>query len=144
MHDETVKGMNNGKDLHTLMADIVIPPEFEVGQGYGKVSWSVRAIWENYAGWFHHDSTAELFSVPQRAVHADIVELAGGAEALLERASAKLAEGRREEAIHLLDIVRGAGAESERSRQLVVQAHEMLLEDSENFWLSSWLKNQIQ
>lgn len=144
VHDETVKGMNAGKDLHTLMAEIAIPPEFEVGQGYGKVSWSVRAIWENYAGWFHHASTTELYAVPQRAVHADLVELAGGAEALLERASAKLSQGRREEALHLLDIVRGAGADSAESRQLAARAHEMLLDESENFWLSSWLKNQIQ
>ena len=54
VHDETVKGMNEGKDVHSLMRDISLPPELEVGQGYGKVSWSVRAIWENYAGWFKH------------------------------------------------------------------------------------------
>ena len=46
MHDETVKGMNAGKDVHTLMAEIELPPELDVGQGYGKVSWSLRAIWE--------------------------------------------------------------------------------------------------
>ena len=39
VHDETVRGMNEGKDLHTLMQSIELPPELEVGQGYGKVSW---------------------------------------------------------------------------------------------------------
>ena len=144
VHDETVRGMNEGKDVHTLMTEIVLPPEFEVGQGYGKVSWSVRAIWENYAGWFHHTSTTELYAVPASAVHADLVELAGGAEALLERASAKLAGGEREQALHLLDIVRNGGAGNEASMQLAVQVHEALLAETDNFWLSSWLRNQIQ
>ena len=61
VHDRTVEGMNDGIDVQTLMRDIVLPPELEVGQGYGKVSWDVRAIWETYAGWFHHDSTTELY-----------------------------------------------------------------------------------
>lgn len=144
VHDETVRGMNDGRDVHTLMADITLPPELEVGQGYGKVSWSVRAIWENYAGWFHHDSTTELYAVPQSAVHADIVELAGGADALLARAADKFSAGRREEALHLLDIVRNADAGSTQWRQLAAEVHESLLRDADNFWLSSWLRNQIK
>ena len=42
--------MNDGVDVQTLMREVVLPPELEVGQGYGKVSWDVRAIWETYAG----------------------------------------------------------------------------------------------
>jgi alkyl sulfatase BDS1-like metallo-beta-lactamase superfamily hydrolase len=144
VHDETVKGMNAGKDVHTLMREIQLPAECEVGRGYGKVSWGVRAIWENYAGWFHHNSTTELYAVPQSAVHSDLVELAGGAAALVARAEEKHAEGRQEAALHLLDIVRNAGADTRESRKLGIAVHRALLADSENFWLSSWLKNQIR
>ena len=105
VHDETVKGMNAGVDVHTLMAEIQLPPELEVGQGYGKVSWSVRAIWENYAGWFKHESTTELYADPLSAIHDDLIELAGGPEALVERAQQKLDEKKPVEALHLLDIV---------------------------------------
>ena len=143
VHDKTVQGMNEGRDVHTLMSEIRLPPEMEVGQGYGKVNWSVRAIWESYGGWFHHRSTTELYSVPQSSVAADIVELAGGAAGRLERARQKLLNGRHEEAIHLLDIVRDAGADTPESRALGVEVHEALLGQSENFWLSSWLKHQI-
>ena len=143
VHDETVKGMNEGKDVHTLMSEISLPAEMEVGEGYGKVSWGVRTIWENYAGWFHHASTTELYAVPQSTVHADIVELAGGTNALLRRAARKLADGKREEALHLLDIVRGAGVDTDEVRRLSLEVHESLLADSSNFWLSSWLRNQI-
>ena len=144
VHDETVKGMNEGKDVHTLMREITLPPEMEVGQGYGKVSWSVRAIWESYGGWFHHRSTTELYAVPEAAVATDLVDLAGGPDAILERARQKFTDGQREQAIHLLDVIRDAGAESSASRQLGIEVHESLLQESENFWLSSWLKNQVK
>ncbi len=41
VHDETVKGMNDGKDVYTLMREIKLPAELDVGDAYGKVSWSV-------------------------------------------------------------------------------------------------------
>ena len=144
VHDETVKGMNEGKDVYTLMDEITLPPEFEVGQGYGKVSWSVRAIWESYAGWFHHRSTTELYNVPRSAVAADLLDLAGGACAVLTKAEEKFSAGEHEKALHLLDTIRDAGAESAQSRALGVRIHESLLERSSNFWLSAWLKNQVR
>jgi len=143
VHDETVKGMNEGRDVYSLMRDIRLPPELEVGEGYGKVSWGVRAIWENYAGWFHHRSTAELYAVPQRAVHADLAELAGGADALVERARSKLERREPEQAIHLLDIVLSQAPRHAGARDLAARVHERLLADSDNFWLSSWLEHRI-
>ena len=136
--------MNAGKDVHTLMREIALPPEKEVGEGYGKVSWSVRAIWESYAGWFHHRSTSELYSVPASSMADDIVELAGGADRLVERARARHAAGEHEQALHLLDTVRDAGADTAASFELGIAVHEALLEQSENFWLSAWLKHQIK
>ena len=68
IHDQTVAGMNAGKDVRTLMREIVLPAEYEVGEGYGKVAWDVRAVWENYSGWFHHRSTTELYPVAFDAV----------------------------------------------------------------------------
>lgn len=38
VHDQTVAGMNAGKDVRKLMAEITLPDHLEVGQGYGKVS----------------------------------------------------------------------------------------------------------
>src|SRR5262249_34295310 len=61
VHDRTVEGMNAGLDVHTLMRDVAVPAELDLGEGYGTTAWNVRAIWENYAGWFHHRSTTELY-----------------------------------------------------------------------------------
>ncbi len=144
VHDETVKGMNAGLDVHTLMARIQLPAELEVGQGYGKVSWSVRAIWENYAGWFKHASTTELYAQPQSVVHQDLIELAGGPEAIVRRAQQKLADHKPVEALHLLDIVMAEHRTAPGALATASAAHESLLDASENFWLSCWLKNQIK
>jgi alkyl sulfatase BDS1-like metallo-beta-lactamase superfamily hydrolase len=137
--------MNAGANLSTLMASIQLPAELEVGEGYGKVSWGVRAIWENYAGWFKHESTTELYPEPRSAINADLIELAGGAQAIVTRAQEKLSEKRYVEALHLLDIVlpaeQGGVAEAVTA---AIAAHEGLLQDSVNFWLSSWLQNQIK
>ena len=144
VHDETVKGMNAGVDLYTLMATIQLPAELEVGEGYGKVSWSVRAIWENYAGWFKHESTTELYSLPPSAIHGDLLELAGGPEAIVARARLKVENKKYTEALQLLDILAPDDLQSSGAVAQQIAAHEGLLSDSENFWLSSWLKNQIK
>ena len=144
VHDETVKGMNEGVDVHTLMAEIQLPPELEVGQGYGKVSWGVRAIWENYAGWFKHESTTELYALPQSAIHSDLIELAGGPAVMVERAQRKIADKKYVEALHLLDIVLSQQQDLPAAVSAAIAAHENLLQGSENFWLSSWLNNQVK
>ncbi len=35
VHDRTVDGMNAGTDVHTLMREIVVPAELDLGEGYG-------------------------------------------------------------------------------------------------------------
>ena len=143
LHDETVAGMNAGKDIRTLMREITLPDHLDVGEGYGKVAWDVRAIWENYSGWFHHRSTTELYATGPDAVSADLVELAGAA-ALTERARAHLADDRPLEAIHLAEVVTHATPEDAGARAVLKAAHERLLADSVNFWESAWLTKQIE
>jgi glyoxylase-like metal-dependent hydrolase (beta-lactamase superfamily II) len=139
IHDQTVAGMNAGKDVQNLMREIALPAECEVGQGYGKVAWDVRAIWENYSGWFHHRSTTELYAVGFNVVSADVVELAG-ADALVDRARAHLAAGRPLHAIHLAELV---SSDHPGARAVLREAHEGLLADSTNFWERAWLSEQV-
>ncbi len=149
VHDAVVNGMNAGKSLEELQREILLPAECEVGQGYGMVSWSVRAIWENYAGWFKHQSTTELYTVPHSSVAADLVELAG-ADALVARANEKHIAGHREEALHLLETVLCAQPGHTEAVKLAVAVHEALLDEARtfcttgNFWLEGWLENQIK
>ena len=145
VHDETVARMNAGSDVYTAMSEIHVPPGLELGEGHGKVSWNVRAIWEEYAGWFRYESTTELYAVPPRSVWGDLVQLAGGPDPLAQRAGAHVEEGRPLEALHLTDIVLGVVPGHRRARVVALAAHEQLLEQSGETNLSEtrWLQSEI-
>ncbi len=143
VHEATVRGMNHGTDVHTLMREVVLPPHLEVGEGYGKVSWSVRAIWEQYAGWFHHRSTTELYSEPASVIHHDLVELAGGADALSDRARQRLESEEPIAAVHLAEVALTAEPDHVGALSVMVSAHERLEAESGNFWLTRWLQKEL-
>jgi alkyl sulfatase BDS1-like metallo-beta-lactamase superfamily hydrolase len=125
------------------MRTVTIPDEFDTGEGYGKTSWNVRAIWENYAGWFHHRSTTELYDVPSAAVSGDVVA-AAGADALVAAARAHVDAGRPVEALHLTDIVLAADPHDTSARTVAAAATRHLLESSSNFWETAWLRRSAE
>ena len=125
MWDEVRKGMNGGKTVWELMRDIQLPPELELSQGHGKVSWSVRAAWELVAGWYYYDTIANLYHVPPTAVHEDLVDMAGGPNQIADRARRYLKKDKPLEAIRLLDVA--AGNESRRVLEARIEAVERLL-----------------
>ncbi len=86
VHDAVVRGMNEGKDVFTLMHEIKLPPELVVGEGYGNLIWSIRGIYEGYAGWFDLQP-ATMYDVPMAAVFPDLAKLAGGAEPVTKLAA---------------------------------------------------------
>ena len=143
LHDEVVRGMNEQRTVHELMRDIRLPPELEVGEGYGKVSWDVRAIWEHYAGWFHQASTTELYDLPARAVHGDLADLAGGPEPIVTRARARLASGDAVGALHLAEVALAADDSHRGALDLSLDAHRALEAASVNFWETKWLRHRI-
>jgi glyoxylase-like metal-dependent hydrolase (beta-lactamase superfamily II) len=145
LHDRTVEGMNAGRDLHALMREISPPPELALGEGHGTVRWNVRGIWEEYTGWFRYESTTELYAIPPRAVARDWLDLAGGADAIAERASTHLAAGRALEALHLTDVVLSAQPGHAAALRVDLGAHELLLERSgrRNLSETRWLETRI-
>jgi alkyl sulfatase BDS1-like metallo-beta-lactamase superfamily hydrolase len=145
VNEQTIAGMNAGKDVHTLMREIKLPEALKIGEYHGKVSWAVRSIWEEYSGWFHFDSTTSLYGVPRSSISTDLAELAGGAKALAARARKKLAEDRPLEAIHLLDIALGAEPAHADALTVKKDALQRLLSQSGGTNLSEvmWLKSEI-
>ncbi len=146
VHDATVDGMNAGTDVRTLMRDVRLPPELAVGEGYGCVAWSVRAIWEHYAGWFHQRSTTELYAVAPDDAHADVVALAGGAAIVAAQARKRIASGDAVTAIHLAEMALAAEPGSRPGLEAFLAAHEALLAErgGRNFWETGWLRHQIE
>jgi alkyl sulfatase BDS1-like metallo-beta-lactamase superfamily hydrolase len=145
IRDFTHEGMKAGKTVHELMREVALPEHLKIGEFHGKVSWAVKTIWEEYAGWFHYeDGTTELYGVPRSAVNADLVELAG-AEALAARARAHVEAGKPLEALHLTDILLGANPADKAALQIKKTASEHLLVASGQTNLSEtmWLKSEI-
>ncbi|MGA7051256.1 MAG: alkyl sulfatase dimerization domain-containing protein, partial [Mycobacterium sp.] len=143
VHDRTVEQMTAGVDLYTAMRDVRVPEHLDIGEGYGKTSWNVRAIWEMYAGWFQHRSTTELYEVAPASVAADVVK-AAGTGALVEAARRHVDEGRPVQALHLTDLVLTAEPTNGPARAVARDAHEALRAGTDNFWEKAWLTKSIE
>ena len=128
--DETIAGMNAGKSFWELMRDVQLPKELALSQGHGRVSWSVRGIWEIVTGWYSYETIADLYPVPPTAVNGDLVELAGGPDVLAKRARRYLDEGKPLEAIRLLDVAKGQ--ETKRVLKTRIEAVEKLLAEAKS------------
>lgn len=144
VHDATVAGMNEGKDVWTLMREIELPPELAISQVYGRVPWGVRAVYEYYTGWFRYESTTELFEVPPRDVYPDVAALAGG-DALAARAEEHLSADRPLEALHLSEMALAGEPEHVAATAARRKALERILETrgERNFQLRGWLRSRI-
>ena len=143
VHDAVVAAMNAGKDVWTAMREIQLPAQLEVGQGYGKVPWSARAIWEQYQGWFQGRSSTELYDTPHWAVSPELVALAGGPGPVANAALAK-AQSAPLEALHLAEAALAADAKHEGALRASLAAHQTLLRSSNNFWETRWIEQQIR
>ena len=144
VHDRALDGFNAGVDVWTLMREIELPPELRVGQGYGKVAWAVRTFWESYVGWFHLQSTTELYPDSAPAALAELVDAVGVA-ATLDRAEAALARGDAPLAIRLGEAVEAVDPENARLGPLMASAHRFLLDHGgdTSFWEHGWLRSQL-
>lgn len=145
VHDATVAGMNEGKDLWTLMAEIQLPPELEVSQQYGRVPWGVRAIWEAQTGWFRYESTTELYEVPPTAIYAELGTLAGGADPLAARALAHVKAGEPLHALHLTEVALATEPGHRPALEARLAALELLAmrDAGGNFQIDGWLRHRI-
>jgi alkyl sulfatase BDS1-like metallo-beta-lactamase superfamily hydrolase len=147
VHDSTVAGMNEGKDLRTLMREIRTPPELSLTEEYGKVAWNVRAIWHEYTGWFDPArGTTELYGVPPASIAPALAELAGGAERLVARAQAFVDADKPLEALHMLDIALAAAPDAASGREVKRAALTRLLAQTggKNLWERMWIAAEIR
>jgi alkyl sulfatase BDS1-like metallo-beta-lactamase superfamily hydrolase len=138
VHDEVVKGMNAGKDVYTLMNEIHLPPALSVPEQAGKVNWSVRGVYEGYAGWF--DMKPEtMYETPVTAVYGDLVRLVGGPEGITKLALERIQNGKAVEALHLTSIVLASDARNRGALEARLKALERLQAESENHPEMGWL-----
>jgi alkyl sulfatase BDS1-like metallo-beta-lactamase superfamily hydrolase len=142
VHDTTVKGMNEGKSVLALMQEIKLPPALDIGESYGKLSWSIRGIYEGYVGWYD-GNVSTMFGPPSQG-YREIVTLAGGPDAVAARAR-QIAETDAVRALYLTDMalavdVRHRGALEARLAALRwLDAHSG--NSNERGWLAAGIRD---
>ncbi|MCP4753403.1 MAG: MBL fold metallo-hydrolase, partial [Proteobacteria bacterium] len=142
VHDATVKGMNEGKDVHTLMREIKLPKELFFGEGYGKIIWSIRGIYEGYAGWFD-GNLSKMYDLPHEAVYPEVVELAGGADRITQKAEEHVERKDYPRALLLTDIALNAEPDNKKTLAVRLEALKKLKTLSGNSIEKGWLGNEI-
>jgi glyoxylase-like metal-dependent hydrolase (beta-lactamase superfamily II) len=142
IHDETVKGINAGKDVHTLMREISLPEKYALPQFYGKVEWTVRGIWQEYVGWFD-ENPASMYATPVSDVFADLDEMAGSGT-LLQKAEAYLGQGEYPKTLHLTEIILKADPLNRDGNALRIRALKALVSGTSNFIEKIWLNHAIR
>ena len=143
VHDQTVQGMNQGRDVYSLMREIKLPAELDVGEAYGWVSWSVRGIYEGYMGWFDGDPVNMYAQSPQ-SIYADLVVLAGGAEKVVALAQQTLDAGDGVKALLLIEAALDAEPDNRTVQAMRLQILTALRKASGNLNESGWLNHGIK
>jgi len=142
VHNETVKGMNEGKSVYTLMQEIKLPQDLDFGEGYGKVIWSIRGIYEGYAGWYDGKSSS-MYEMPVETVYPEVVKLAGGPGAIAIVAAEHLEKGESLRALLLTDIAMAAEPGNAVVLKVRISALEKLNSQSTNSNEKGWLNTDI-
>lgn len=106
--DQTLEGMKKGERPDELVQHVALPPALAdspyLQEFYGTVTWSVRAVYADYAGWFDGNPT-KLFPLPEKDRATRVIELAGSREQVLSRARRALANKDFQWAAELTDYV---------------------------------------
>lgn len=142
VHDATVAGMNAGKDVTTLMREVTLPPGSRVDESYGRVSWSVRGIYDGYAGWFDETPQA-MYPEPPGAAYPELLALAGGAEPVVARAAALTAAGQPVKALDLCDVVLATEPAHRGALEARRAALTLLRRQAGNWAEARWLEHFI-
>ena len=96
IHDQSLRLANHGLGPSEIAERLTLPPslaaEWHTRGYYGTLSHNARAVYQRYLGWFD-GNPANLHKLPPSEVGRRYVDLAGGPEPLLAKATAAFAAG---------------------------------------------------
>lgn len=142
VNQAVITGMNEGQSVHDLIAQITLPEELRLPELFGKVSWAVRALYYNYAGWYDEELSS-LLDVPLRTLYSDIREICPPG-LLLEKGEALLKEGKAGAALSITDMVLADEDGNTRALRLRREALRTLLAQTDNWGESNLFKTEIR
>jgi len=107
--DKVIEALNNSVSVEQLRDDVrELPANLRdlpyLQENYGKLSWALEGDYRYYMGWFFGNSTW-LDPLPASKRYTEMVQLAGGADKIVERAIVLQKDGQDQLALELLDIV---------------------------------------
>ncbi len=144
VHDQTMRLANRGLTMHEVSEDLALPEtiarKFHARGYYGTVVHNAKAVYQRYLGWFD-GNPAHLHPLPPVEAGRRYVALAGGIEALLEKAQAAYAAGDYRWVVEVVNHAVFAEPEHVAARELQALALEQLGYQAEsaiwrNFFLS--------
>ena len=105
---QTLDGMNQGLTIDQLAENVKLPETLAnlpyLGEHYGSVEWTVRSIFNAYAGWFDGNPTAlHPLTASQNASHT--IRMMGGVNAVLQEIQSTIATGEYQWGMQLCDLI---------------------------------------
>lgn len=142
IYQETIKGINAGKDVYTIMQEIKLPAQYNLQQFYGKVEWTVRGIYQEYVGWFD-ENPSTMYPVPVSSIYPELVELVG-MENIIKKAQTYLDTKEYVKVLHFTDIILKADPFHIGANKIRLQALKALKTETNNFIETIWLNYGIR
>jgi alkyl sulfatase BDS1-like metallo-beta-lactamase superfamily hydrolase len=107
--DKVIEALNNSVSVEQLRDEVrELPANLRdlpyLQENYGKLSWALEGDYRYYVGWFYGNATW-LEPLPPVKRYTELVQLAGGADRIVERAINLQKEGHDQLALEMLDIV---------------------------------------
>ncbi|MCC8952756.1 MBL fold metallo-hydrolase [Bradyrhizobium sp. Pear77] len=143
LHDQTIRWMNAGLTPNEIAQHVILPPalrsDWSTRSYYGSLSFNVRAIYQQYLGWYD-GNPAHLDPLPPQALGAKYVAAIGGAERVLALADAAHASGDDRWAIELLNRLVVSEPGNVQARTALAAAYTQLGYRQENsIWRNVYL-----
>ncbi|WP_102050913.1 alkyl sulfatase dimerization domain-containing protein [Pygmaiobacter massiliensis] len=141
-HDQTVRLLNQGNTIEAIMDEIgTLPPHLfqadRMGEFYGTFRQAVRAIYDNYLGWFNGEPTA-LNPISATEASKRYIKLMGGRENVLMAAQQSLEDKEYEWASELASHLVRIDFNDITARQVKATACRMMGYASENATWRNW------
>ena len=148
LHDQTLRLLNQGYTAAEIAERIELPPglasEWHCRGYYGSVSHNVKAIYQRYLGWFD-GNPAHLWPHPPEEAARRYVDFMGGADAVVRKAEASLADGDLRWVAEVMSHVVFAEPGNVAAKELLARAFDELGHGSENAtWRNFFLTGALE
>lgn len=135
VHDQTLRLLNRGYTGPEIAEQVVLPPALDRAWNargyYGSLSHNIKAVYQRYMGWFDGNPSHLWEHVPTERAKR-YVELAGGADAIVQKAQTAFEEGDFRWAAEILNHAVFADPENVKSKGLLADTYEQLGYGAEN------------